>query len=67
MKTAFITIESLSIWCPECNDFVSVEDGGSSRLTETEYDSLPKIIDCKKCQAKFRKPQVKFTRGSTVW
>lgn len=61
--TGKLTIETISIWCPKCNEFVP-DECGSNVLYEYDYDRLPNVISCLSCGAEFGKPKSAFRRAS---
>ena len=58
MKTDKLSIESVSIWCPGCGEFIAGPFSGSSLLDPEEYSKLPYIITCSSCGDEFKKPAV---------
>lgn len=56
MKTARYGVESISIMCPECFEYLSAGDG-SQQFTEYDVDRLKRVLECPACGEKFLKPK----------
>jgi C4-type Zn-finger protein len=59
MKTAKVTIFTIRLSCPECNEELTNQDD-AYYFTADDYELLPKTITCPSCELKFRKPSVKI-------
>jgi ribosomal protein S27E len=58
MKTGKIFIETISIWCPHCGEFIGSPDTGASLIDSEAYHKMPNTITCPSCGEKFKKPAV---------
>ncbi len=65
MKTGTLKVNGVYLSCPECGEAVEYEDTGSQLLDCGEYEQLPRVLQCKACDTRFRKPAFPVQRSSS--